>query len=100
MFADVGVWKMFVAIKSSNSPTEMNTVSGKLSLPARLPPALRLDPGQCFALNSNQLLNPFCCQSQQLVHLFPCERLAFRRPLDFNEAAITGADYIHIHFGA
>src|SRR5712692_6497401 len=53
-----------------------------------------------LSLCPHQLLYPAAPEFQQLVHLFTRERRAFGRALDFDEAAIAGANNVHVHFGA
>src|SRR5229473_6462006 len=53
-----------------------------------------------LSLRPNQLLDSLSSQLQQLIHLFAREWLSLGRALDFDEAAIPGANDVHVHFGA
>src|ERR1700674_5995204 len=53
-----------------------------------------------LSLRPNQLFDPTAPELQQLVHLLARERRTFGRALDFDKAAIAGADDVHVHFGA
>src|SRR6266478_7374168 len=53
-----------------------------------------------FSLRPHQLLDSAAPELQQFVHLCAREWLSFGRALDFDKAAIAGADDVHVHFGA
>src|SRR5260370_6021771 len=52
-----------------------------------------------LSLRPHQLLYPTAPELQQFVHLFAREWRTFGRALDFDKAAIAGADNVHIDFG-
>src|SRR5258708_34377836 len=53
-----------------------------------------------LSLRPHQLFYPTAPELQQFVHLCAREWRTFGRALDFNKAAIAGADNVHIDFGA
>src|SRR6266513_2544110 len=53
-----------------------------------------------LSLRPHQLFYPTAPELQQFVHLFAREWRTFGRALDFDKAAIAGADDVHVHFGA
>lgn len=69
----------------------------------KLAPTSPFSRGRCvyrLPLEPHQLFDSLLPQLEQTVHLFARERRALGRPLEFDEAAIAGANDIHVNFGA